>query len=531
MSLNDKTVFDKKTLILVVLIGIIFFGWQKFLEKKYPDFYAKKNLASESLVNAAEGAQTESSKEGSSISTIEEKSLFNTKPDEKRVAEKLVNIQTDLWKGQISSRGMGFKNVVNTKYKDHEGQEIFFSKDLPLFEVQDLSTGLPFDFTLISKSQNEIEGVFELPDGTQVVRTVKINSVTGSLSIETQVKNQSSSFKGFRVFTSEVFKEDKNASFLMPSFNFQEIVFRSSGAIEHVKFSEDKPEPVKGVDLFAISSQYFTVAMLDKADVLSNLVNSGLINNKLDTYLEYVFPHRESPFVLNSTLYMGPKAYSLLGSVDPLFSKIVNFGFFGLIGSYLFYLLNFLQKFVQNWGLAIIALTLVVRILVLPFNIMSYRSMKKMAALQPKLKELRERYKDDPAAINRETMNLMKVEKANPLGGCLPMLLQLPIFFALYQVLGQSIELYQAPFYGWIQDLSLKDPYYVLPVLMGITLYIQHKITPTTMDPQQAKIMAWMPVIFSVFTLGLPSGLTLYIFVSTLFGVIQQRIFMMEKKS
>jgi YidC/Oxa1 family membrane protein insertase len=193
-------------------------------------------------------------------------------------------------------------------------------------------------------------------------------------------------------------------------------------------------------------------------------------------------------------------------------------------------LLKFLNQFTHNWGVAIILLTLVVRLLVLPFNLMSYRSMKKMQMIQPKLKLLRERYKDDPAALNRETMNLMKAEKVNPLGGCLPMFLQMPVFFALYQVLGQSVELYKAPFIFWIQDLSQKDPYYVLPVLLGITLFIQHKITPTTMDPQQAKIMMWMPLIFSLFTLGLPAGLTLYIFISTLFGVIQQQIFMKDKK-
>ena len=126
-------------------------------------------------------------------------------------------------------------------------------------------------------------------------------------------------------------------------------------------------------------------------------------------------------------------------------------------------------------------------------------------------------------------MLLMKQEKVNPLGGCLPMFLQMPVFFALYQVLGQSIELYQAPFFGWISDLSLKDPFYVLPVLMGVTLWIQHKVTPTTMDPAQAKVMQFMPIIFSVMMVSLPSGLTLYTFVSTLFGVLQQQFFMRDK--
>ena len=131
--------------------------------------------------------------------------------------------------------------------------------------------------------------------------------------------------------------------------------------------------------------------------------------------------------------------------------------------------------------------------------------------------------------MNKEMMLLMKDQKVNPLGGCLPMLLQMPVFFALYQVLGQSIELYQAPFFGWIQDLSLKDPFFVLPVLMGISMFIQQKITPSTMDPAQAKIMQFIPLVFSIMMVSLPSGLTLYIFVSTLFGVTQQQIFMKDR--
>jgi YidC/Oxa1 family membrane protein insertase len=125
-------------------------------------------------------------------------------------------------------------------------------------------------------------------------------------------------------------------------------------------------------------------------------------------------------------------------------------------------------------------------------------------------------------------MAALKKSGANPIGGCLPILLQMPIFFALYQALGQSIELYQSPFIFWINDLSAKDPFYVLPLLMGLTLFVQQKITPTTLDPAQAKILMWLPVVFTVFTLGLPSGLTLYIFVSTFFGVIQQKLFMLD---
>ena len=152
--------------------------------------------------------------------------------------------------------------------------------------------------------------------------------------------------------------------------------------------------------------------------------------------------------------------------------------------------------------------------------------MSKMQAIQPTLKAVREKYKDDPVRMNQEVMGIMKQEKVNPAGGCLPMLLQFPIFIALYRVLSESIDLYKAPFGLWITDLSLKDPYYVLPILMGISMFLQQKITPSTMDPQQQKVMAFMPIVFSLLMISLPSGLTLYIFVSTIFGVIQQQLFM-----
>jgi len=156
--------------------------------------------------------------------------------------------------------------------------------------------------------------------------------------------------------------------------------------------------------------------------------------------------------------------------------------------------------------------------------------MKAMQKIQPMTQALREKYKNDPARMNSEMMALMKEHGANPLGGCLPMLLQIPIFFALYKVINSSVELYQSPFMFWITDLSMHDKFYVLPVLMGISMFVQQKLTPSTMDPTQAKIMAFMPLVFSLFMLNLPSGLTLYMFVSTLFGITQQYFMMKEKK-
>ena len=154
-----------------------------------------------------------------------------------------------------------------------------------------------------------------------------------------------------------------------------------------------------------------------------------------------------------------------------------------------------------------------------------------MQALQPEIKAMREKYKDDQQKQQQEMMALMKSNKANPLAGCMPVLLQFPIFIALYQVLGNSIELYQAPFGLWIHDLSLKDPFYILPVLMGLTMFVQQKVTPNTMDPAQAKVLLFMPLIFTFFMVSLPSGLTLYMLVGAVFSVAQQMYFLKQTKA
>lgn len=316
----------------------------------------------------------------------------------------------------------------------------------------------------------------------------------------------------------------------MPSLDHQEFLYRKNGTTERTMIvgSDSIKAEATGVSMAAMSSQYFTAAFADKSSVLPSVVMNAPQGGPIFVEIAYSPVQSKGNWEVRDVLYIGGKSFSRLQGIDPEFVDVVDLGMFAYIGRILLRIMQWSHGVVGNWGWAIVILTLLVRALVLPFNIASYRSMKKMQAIQPMLQSLRERYKEDPATMNRESMALMREQKVNPLGGCLPMLLQMPIFFALYQVLGQSIELYQAPFIFWIHDLSLKDPFYILPILMGVVMFFQQKLTPTTMDPMQAKILQWMPVIFSVFMLGLPSGLTLYIFVSTAFSVGQQMLFMRD---
>jgi YidC/Oxa1 family membrane protein insertase len=185
--------------------------------------------------------------------------------------------------------------------------------------------------------------------------------------------------------------------------------------------------------------------------------------------------------------------------------------------------LQWFYKYIPNYGLAIIILTILIRLITFPLQWKSFKSMKKMQKIQPDLQKIREKYKDEPQKLQSETMELFKRAGANPLSGCLPLLLQMPFFFAIYKVLYSAVELVDAPFVAWIVDLSVKDPYYVLPVLMTISMFLQQKLTPqSTMDPTQQKVMLLMPIIFGFIMHSLPAGLVLYIFVSTIFGLLQQ---------
>lgn len=224
----------------------------------------------------------------------------------------------------------------------------------------------------------------------------------------------------------------------------------------------------------------------------------------------------------HSRLFVGPKIQQVLEKIATGLELTVDYGFLTIIAKPLFYLLRIIHNWVGNWGWAIILLTLLIKLVFYKLSEMSYRSMAKMRKVQPKLMAVRERYADDRQRQGQAMMELYRKEKINPLGGCLPMLIQIPVFIALYWVLLESVELRQAPFILWIKDLSIKDPYYVLPVIMGITMYIQQKLNPAPLDPIQAKVFAMLPFIFTVFFAFFPAGLVLYWVVNNVLTIAQQ---------
>lgn len=295
------------------------------------------------------------------------------------------------------------------------------------------------------------------------------------------------------------------------------------------KFTSEKIGSIKGelqysglIDWFGQEDKYFTATIL--------YGNRGIVTSKrtpappeIGDFLATELTIEEKPGTRVFTLYAGPKSFTMLEAHGHGMEQMVDYGWFSVLAKPMFWLLRHFYDITKNYGIAIILLTIVVRVLLFYPSLKSSKSMEEMKKIQPLVTALREKYKKDPAKMNQETMKLYKEHKVNPLGGCLPMVLQLPFFVALYNVLSVSIELRQAPFiHFWIKDLSVYDPFYILPVLMGLSMILTMKITSTTADPQQAKIMMFMNIAFIFMFAWLPAGLLLYITLSNVLSIGQQ---------
>ncbi len=305
--------------------------------------------------------------------------------------------------------------------------------------------------------------------------------------------------------------------------------------------SEDESRPMQphtygpGVAYVALSSVYFAIIAApegetaERCDLLTtdrggtpedpegSLFEAQLAMAPID-----LGPGEIATF--RTAIYAGPKDFDALETFGHQATNVIDLGWFSFIARGMSWLLRTIYDFIGNWGVAIILLTILVRVLLLPFVIPQFRNMAKQRALKPEIDKINELYKDDREKKGAAMMELWRKNKVNPLGGCLPVLLQMPIFFALYQTLSTSIELYHAPFVWWWADLSSPDPYYVLPVALGALMFIQQKLTPIQMDQMQAKVMLYaMPLMMTFFMLLLPTGLCLYMVTSSAIGITQQR--------
>ncbi len=223
-----------------------------------------------------------------------------------------------------------------------------------------------------------------------------------------------------------------------------------------------------------------------------------------------------------STFYVGPELASQLAKVSPSLTRTIDYGWLSPISVFIFWVMKYIFFVVGNWGWTIILITLLIKLIFYPLSNKSYKSMAKMRIAQPRIKALQERFAGDKQALNKATMEFYKSEKLNPMGGCLPMVIQIPVFFALYYVLIESVQLRQAPWILWIQDLSIRDPYFILPILMGASMFLQQRLSPPPPDPTQAKVMMAMPILFTFMFLWFPAGLVLYWLTNNVLSILHQ---------
>jgi len=309
-------------------------------------------------------------------------------------------------------------------------------------------------------------------------------------------------------------------------------MMKAQGRIEGTVIKKLKLNIYRGkIDWMGVTNRYFLAAFINRGEDFS----TGRVES-FDKYTPVVSmtaaPSILAPDQVKSykvDLLVGPKDYRYLKNLNIGLERTLDFGLFGFLSIIFLSVLNFFYKITYNYGFSIIILTCILQVFTFPLTRKSFKSMEAMKSLQPKINELRLKYKNDPKRLNVEIMNLYRSRKMNPFGGCLPMLLQIPIFWALFTMLRNAVELRHSPFIFWIRDLSMKDPIYVLPILMGVTMFLQQKLTATG-DPAQSRMMMFMPVLFTVIFLNFPSGLVLYWLMNNILTLTMQLIMYRRSK-
>ncbi len=477
---------QRNALLAVVLSGAILFGWQYYFSPKQ---------------QAAPVGPTVT------VSKTDQAALVNKTgsigPNASVASEALATIESEDFTLSGSGTSVTFDNSLTVKKVSHSNvNEASVNFNEMVGSVKPMSVefdfGNGFHSLRFAKADSESK-YFNAETETTVVTTISDKGV---------VQFNITSAKAFKyrfIFKSEP-KKLENGQERVFAF-FTDTLNRHLPAEEE---TGDRSIKWAGIDFnYHLFATYF-----DKAPSL--IYKNGadneftMFSNKNENSLQYGIV-----FVKKEYNYLSSLGHNLNGSVD--------FGIWGFFAIWILKGLQFFHTFIPNYGVSIILLTLLIRLITFPLQYKSFVSMKKLQLVQPELTKIREKFKDDPQRMQKESMELFKKSGANPIGGCLPLLLQMPVFFAFYKVLHAAVELVDAPFMLWLRDLSNKDPYYVLPVLMTGAMFLQQKMTPNTItDPVQKKVMMFMPLIFGVIMKDLPSGLSLYIFISTLFGIIQQ---------
>ncbi|MFP5349971.1 MAG: membrane protein insertase YidC [Gammaproteobacteria bacterium] len=366
------------------------------------------------------------------------------------------------------------------------------------------------------------------PDGTRYTKTYIFHRDSYVIDTEFRVDNRGAQpWAGYLYAQFVRSHVDEPGIFAVPTYTGG-AYYTPDEKYQKISLSDMAAKPFKRETTggwVAMLQHYFVGAWLPAPDAKSEFYTEVLPGQRYVIGLKGLTPVEVAPGAsgtLTTRLYAGPKEHRRLEKLADGLELTVDYGWLTVISAPLFWILDWIHGWVGNWGWAIVILTLLIKLAFYPLSAASYKSMAHMKKVQPKLAAIKERYGDDRQKLNQAMMELYKTEKINPLGGCLPILIQIPVFIALYWVLLESVEMRQAPFVLWLRDLSSPDPYYVLPLIMGVTMYIQQWLNPQPIDPVQKKVFMILPVAFTVFFVFFPAGLVLYWVVNNILSIAQQ---------
>jgi len=542
---------DQARLVIAIALSLlVFIVWNFFFVEKKVNPPPKQAQQKEQKTEKKSEILTKEQNTAEKLPSIDKVPALPVKPS------RTVTVKTPLYKIQISEKGAVFKSYVLNNYRET------IDADSPLLEMisPDISggtirlgfagnslTGLDDAIFLAAVEEDsvdiidkpkEISFVWTSPQGVVVEKKFLFSPETYMIDFGVTIKNLSGKTLRNNLTLTLVRKEEEKKS---------RYGFTGPSALINNKLKQIKTKKIKDQSLYtgnikwvAVQNRYFMSAIIpdETTDASMQLyVDNKILQNR------YVGPESViesgTKHVFKYKLFFGPKSMKVLNHMDYDLVKAVHFGMFDIIAKPCVWIMNFLyDHFISNYGIAIIILTLFTKILLWPLGNKSYKSMAEMKKIQPLMAEIKEKYKDDKKRMNEEMMGLYKTYKVNPMGGCLPMLAQIPIFFALYRMLYEAIELRHAPFFWWINDLSAPDrlfrfdvsipfmqPPYGIPVLtiiMGASMFIQQKMSPPMGDPAQAKMMMLMPLVFTVMFINFSSGLVLYWLVNNVISMAQQ---------
>jgi YidC/Oxa1 family membrane protein insertase len=530
---------DTRRLVLFVIFSMsILMLWDAWQRQYAPVAqiaqHATVNVVADNSVPSSVSASAPESK----LNLVDDGSVY------KLLTGQRIIVTTDLYKADIETVGGDLRRLELLKHRasdteksnfvllDDAGKPMTYVAQTGLIGADLPSHKAVFTSSATNYQMQEGQDTLEVKlswvsNGVTVDKIYTFHRNKYAIDVTYQVKNGSATAITPAVYYQIVHDNESNqGSKLMPTFTGG-AYYSEASKFKKLAFNDMEKEPLK------ITSSDGWVGLLQHYFVSAWIPKEGLVREfytkKLNEHM-YIIGSKSAlttiapgaTLSIPARLFSGPQTKNDLSATAPGLEYTVDYGWLTVVASPLFWLLSQIQSVVKNWGVAIILLTILIKAAFFKLSATSYRSMAQMRELAPRLQAMKEKFGDDRQKMQMAMMELYKKEKINPMGGCLPILVQIPVFIALYWVLLGSVELRHAPFFGWIHDLSAIDPYYILPILMGASMIVQSKLNPKPADPIQAKVMTWMPVIFSVFFFFFPAGLVLYWVVNNVLSITQQ---------